>query len=254
MTRSRLGLNLLVDEVNSLRFELVGAVQVSQDEDLGSVFHRQAGAESVLAHDLQSLQSILKERHKVRAFSVCISIHVVFQNIITVFKITVMHQPGFIFCDITSNKDHPVMNMVSNIRIQECKTNTAVLNLRKNLCLKVSLPIGVTEEWDQCEIISLFLESLMAYWTVVQWILCTCIFSGLNASNYLYLWHYLKDPSVCCQQNIVQLLSHYSQDARRCFAWFQVLKNPYLSYPGLLCSPTVHPLSETLISLKAPSP
>lgn len=65
--------------------------------------------------------------------------------------------------------------------------NTSVLNLRNNLCLRVSLPFGVTEEGDQCEIISLFLESLKAYWTVVQWILCTCIFSGLNASNYLYL-------------------------------------------------------------------
>lgn len=139
-------MNSLVDEVNSLRFELVGTVQVSQDEDLGSVFHRQAGAESVLAHDLQSLQSILKERHKVSTFSVCISIHVVFQNVITVFKITVMRQAGFIFHDITSNKDHPVMNLVSNIRIEECKTNTSGLNLGKNLCLKVSLPFVVTEE------------------------------------------------------------------------------------------------------------
>lgn len=66
----------LVDEVDGLRFELVGTVQVSQNEDLCSVFHRQTGAQCVLAHDLQSLQSVLKE--KGRNMFVLISIHVVF--------------------------------------------------------------------------------------------------------------------------------------------------------------------------------
>lgn len=57
----------LVDEVDGLRFELVGAVQVSQDEDLSSIFHRQTGAQSILAHDLQSLQGILLERGATRS-------------------------------------------------------------------------------------------------------------------------------------------------------------------------------------------
>lgn len=60
-TSSFLRVNSLVDEVDRLRFQLVGAVQVGQDEDLGGVFHRQTSAQSVLTHDLQSLQSILKE-------------------------------------------------------------------------------------------------------------------------------------------------------------------------------------------------
>lgn len=59
MTSTHLSANLLVDEVDGLRFELVGAVQVSQDEDLGGIFHRQAGTQRVLTHDLQSLQSVL---------------------------------------------------------------------------------------------------------------------------------------------------------------------------------------------------
>lgn len=61
--------NSLIDEVHGLRFQLVGTVQVSQDENLSSVFHRQAGAQGILTHDLQSLQSILKtqEQHNVRA-------------------------------------------------------------------------------------------------------------------------------------------------------------------------------------------
>lgn len=54
-------MNSLVDEVDRLRFELVGAVQVGQDEDLGGVLHGQAGAQRVFAHDLESLQSVLKE-------------------------------------------------------------------------------------------------------------------------------------------------------------------------------------------------
>lgn len=60
MTSARLSANLLVDEVDSLRFELVGAVQVGQNEDLGGIFHRQAGTQRVLTHDLQSLQSVLE--------------------------------------------------------------------------------------------------------------------------------------------------------------------------------------------------
>lgn len=59
MTMSSFFFNLLVNEVDGLRFELVGAVQVSEDQDLSSVFHRQASAQRVLTHDLQSLQSIL---------------------------------------------------------------------------------------------------------------------------------------------------------------------------------------------------
>lgn len=54
-------MNSLVDEVDCLRFELVGAVQVGQDEDLGGVLHRQTGAQGVLTHNLQSLQSILSQ-------------------------------------------------------------------------------------------------------------------------------------------------------------------------------------------------
>lgn len=51
--------NSLVDEVHGLRLELVGAVQVGEDEDLCGVLHAQARAQSVLAHHLQPLQSIL---------------------------------------------------------------------------------------------------------------------------------------------------------------------------------------------------
>lgn len=95
---SFLCVNSLVNEVDGLRFELVGTVQVGQDEDLGSVFHRQTGAQRVLAHDLQSLQSVLKERE--HNTSVFISIHVVFaatgqvifENIISAFKMTVKRQ------------------------------------------------------------------------------------------------------------------------------------------------------------------
>lgn len=61
MMSTHLSANLLVDEVDGLRFELVGAVQVGQDEDLGGVFHRQAGAQRVLTHDLQSFQSVLEK-------------------------------------------------------------------------------------------------------------------------------------------------------------------------------------------------
>lgn len=51
--------NSLVDEVHGLRLELVGAVQVGEDEDLCGVLHAQAHAQSVLAHHLQPLQSVL---------------------------------------------------------------------------------------------------------------------------------------------------------------------------------------------------
>lgn len=61
MTSTHLSTNVLVDEVDGLRFELVGAVQVGQDEDLGCVLHGQAGTQCVLAHDLQSLQSVLEK-------------------------------------------------------------------------------------------------------------------------------------------------------------------------------------------------
>lgn len=69
MTSTRPSANLLVDEVDGLRFELVGAVQVGQDEDLGGVFHGQAGTQRVLAHDLQSLQSILEKKQTGHSFS-----------------------------------------------------------------------------------------------------------------------------------------------------------------------------------------
>lgn len=62
MTSSCLSVNSLVDEVDGLGFELVGTVQVGQNENLCGVFHRQAGTQGVLTHDLQSLQSILKQR------------------------------------------------------------------------------------------------------------------------------------------------------------------------------------------------
>ena len=51
--------NSLVDEVYSVCLELFGTVQVGQDEDLCSVLYRQICAQSVLAHHLQPLQSIL---------------------------------------------------------------------------------------------------------------------------------------------------------------------------------------------------
>ncbi len=105
---SCLSVNSLVDEVDGLCFELVGAVQVGQDEDLSSVFHGQTGAQRVLAHDLQSLQSILKERGEAGStLSVFISIQVIFAvtvqlicaNIISAFKITGKHQFGI---DVTT--------------------------------------------------------------------------------------------------------------------------------------------------------
>lgn len=52
--------NSLVNEVDCLSFELVGAVQVGQDEDLGCVLHRQVAAQRVLAHHLQALQRVLQ--------------------------------------------------------------------------------------------------------------------------------------------------------------------------------------------------
>ncbi len=77
-----------------------------------------------------------------------------------------------------------------------------MLDLWVKLCLKVSFPFGVMEEWDQCDIIQLFLEILMAYWAKVQ-----CTISGPNASHYLDLGEYLKAHSVCRQQDNMQLLS-----------------------------------------------
>lgn len=57
--------NSLVDEVHSLRFELVGTVQVGEDEDLCGILRRQTCAQSVLAHHLQPLQSILAMAERV---------------------------------------------------------------------------------------------------------------------------------------------------------------------------------------------
>ena len=89
---SLLRVNSLVDEVHGLCFELVGAVQVGQDEDLSRVFHRQAGAQSVLAHDLQSLQSILAEGgEKVNTLPFFIAIQL-FTEMIFEFKTTVKPQ------------------------------------------------------------------------------------------------------------------------------------------------------------------
>lgn len=73
MTSTRLSTNLLVDEVDGLRFELVGAVQVGQDEDLSGVFHRQAGTQRVLTHDLQSLQSVLEKHQYPQVFHVVVA-------------------------------------------------------------------------------------------------------------------------------------------------------------------------------------
>lgn len=63
---SVLACNSLVDEVHSLRLELVGAVQVGEDEDLCGVLHTQTRAQSVLAHHLQPLQSILPMTERAR--------------------------------------------------------------------------------------------------------------------------------------------------------------------------------------------
>ena len=49
----------LVDEVEGVRLELLDAVQVGEDEDLGGVLHRQICAQSILTHHLQPVQSIL---------------------------------------------------------------------------------------------------------------------------------------------------------------------------------------------------
>lgn len=51
--------NSLVDEVHGLSLELVGAVQIGEDEDLCGVLHAKTRAQSILAHHLQPLQSIL---------------------------------------------------------------------------------------------------------------------------------------------------------------------------------------------------
>lgn len=58
--------NSLVDEVHGLRLELVGAVQVGEDEDLCSVLHTQTRAQSVLAHHLQPFQRILPTTERAR--------------------------------------------------------------------------------------------------------------------------------------------------------------------------------------------
>lgn len=59
---SFLRLNSLVDEVDCLGFQLVGAMQIGEDEDVGGVLHGQTGAERVLTHDFKSLQGVLQER------------------------------------------------------------------------------------------------------------------------------------------------------------------------------------------------
>lgn len=59
---SFLRLNSLVDEVDCLGFQLVGAMQIGEDEDVGGVLHGQTGAERVLTHDFKSLQGVLEER------------------------------------------------------------------------------------------------------------------------------------------------------------------------------------------------
>lgn len=65
--RERRRVNSLVDEVHGLRFQLVGAVQVGQDEDLGGIFHGQTGTQRVFTHDLQPLQGVLNEREHTRS-------------------------------------------------------------------------------------------------------------------------------------------------------------------------------------------
>lgn len=51
--------NSLGDEVYSLRLQLVGAVQVGEDEDLCGVLHAQTCPQGVLARHLKPFQSIL---------------------------------------------------------------------------------------------------------------------------------------------------------------------------------------------------
>lgn len=49
----------LVDEIHCLSFQLIRAVEVSQDENFCSILHGEVTAEGILTHDLQTLQGIL---------------------------------------------------------------------------------------------------------------------------------------------------------------------------------------------------
>lgn len=48
-----------VDKFDGLRLELVGRVEVSQDEDISGVLCTQVDTESLLAHHLQPFQRVL---------------------------------------------------------------------------------------------------------------------------------------------------------------------------------------------------
>lgn len=52
--------NSLVDEIHCLSFQLICAVEVSQDENFCGVLHGEVTAEGILTHDLQTLQGILE--------------------------------------------------------------------------------------------------------------------------------------------------------------------------------------------------
>lgn len=59
--------NSLVDEVHGPRLELLGGAQAGEDEDLRGVLR--SGAQSVLAHQLQPLQSVLPVAGRARSNS-----------------------------------------------------------------------------------------------------------------------------------------------------------------------------------------
>ena len=50
--------HIRVDKVDGLSFELVGRMEIGEDEDFGRVFRRQVGAQSFLAHHFESFQGV----------------------------------------------------------------------------------------------------------------------------------------------------------------------------------------------------
>ena len=59
ITKTKTKWKLRVDEVDGLSFELIGGVEIGQNENFGRILRRQVGAEGLLAHDFESLESIL---------------------------------------------------------------------------------------------------------------------------------------------------------------------------------------------------
>lgn len=51
---------LPVDEVNGVGFQLVGTVQISQDQDFADIVYGQVGTQGLLTHYLQPFQGILQ--------------------------------------------------------------------------------------------------------------------------------------------------------------------------------------------------